>query len=109
MWYLLLSISVLLGSIGQILFKFGAVHGLGYLQILFSPTIILGLLSYFLSALIYIIVLKHIPLSIAYPTISLSYIVIIILSHYFFGEAVTIQKIASMILIISGVSLLYIK
>ncbi len=75
---------------------------------LFDLKLASGLFLYFLSALLYIYSLKKIDLSIAYPTISLSYIAIIFISFFMFGEAITLFKIIGCAIIILGVFLLWV-
>ena len=67
-----------------------------------------GFLLYFISAILYIYSLKKIDLSIAYPTISLSYIAIIFLSFLLFGETITLLKIIGCAIIILGVFLVWV-
>lgn len=67
-----------------------------------------GFLLYFLSAILYIYSLKKIDLSIAYPTVSLSYVAILFISFLIFGEAITLFKILGCSMIILGVFLLWV-
>ncbi len=106
----LLFISIFIAIIAQLLFKGLSLSkpedGSIYLYLL-NHKLILGFSLYFVSAIFYIFSLKKIELSVAYPTISISYIFIIFLSHFIFGESLTTYKILGSILIALGVSLMW--
>lgn len=111
----LILINVVLGSVGQISLKYGASrlggahsgHGLLYaLQCMFTPYVILGLSLYAVSAVIWIRILKQVNLSFAYPMISLSYVVVVVLSAIFFREKISSVTIAGLALVCIGVSLI---
>lgn len=111
MHILLLIISILIAVIAQLFFKAFSLapksvdENLFYQ--LFDYKLITGFSLYFISAVLYIISLKKIDLSVAYPSISLSYIFVIVLSHVIFNEPLTAYKIAGSILIALGVSLMW--
>ena len=104
--------AILLGIMGQMCFKNGvsSVHSqFSILNYSFNKFLLFGIILYGISTLFYITALKSIPLSIAYPSISLSYVIIIILSHYFFNERISFTQICGSVLIICGVILLWKK
>lgn len=115
--FLLILVSVILGSIGQVLLKLGA-NKLGSLSLALhtfwqdfwrlakTPEIISGLFLFGLSCLLWIKVLIRDELSYAYPMVSLGYINIAVLSYLLFNEAFTISKIMGIALIIAGVFVL---
>jgi undecaprenyl phosphate-alpha-L-ara4N flippase subunit ArnF len=72
-------------------------------NIISSYSIIAGGLCYIASFVIWLHVLKILPLSIAYPAASISYIGVIIASAVFLGEPVNLFKIIGAALIITGV------
>jgi multidrug transporter EmrE-like cation transporter len=114
----LILINVVLGSVGQISLKYGASQlgkghaaaaatGLvGALKGMFTPYILLGLALYAVSAVIWIRILKQVNLSFAYPMISLSYVVVVLLSVKFFGEKLSPLMISGLALVCFGVSLI---
>lgn len=112
----LIIINVALAVSGQIAIKAG-MKQIGYINSanLLSLTlksftnvyVILGLLSYALAAVSWIIVLSRVDLSYAYPMLSLGYIVILLISIFFLNEVVTTMRITGTILIIVGVSLIF--
>lgn len=109
MAYAAIFISVLLGATGQILMKLGASAGLppGGLYMLFlNPSVLSGMALYGLSALTWIYALTRVPLSVAYPMVSLGYILVIAVSYFLFQEPVGGWKIAGAAFIAVGVILI---
>ncbi len=68
--------------------------------------IIGGLSCYVLSVVVWIIGLSRVDVTIAYPLLSLGYIINAIGAWYFLGEAVSLQRIVAITVIIIGVALL---
>jgi multidrug transporter EmrE-like cation transporter len=68
-----------------------------------------GGLSFVAGMYFWIISLKTIDLSLAYPASSISYVLIAVVSYYFFNEPITIARITGMVLVIGGVVLLFEK
>jgi small multidrug resistance pump len=105
--YIALFTAILIGVGGQMAFKAGSMltaHSFGLS--LFQPYILLGLGSYFIAALLYLYSLKQIPVSIAFPCVSLSYIFVALLAHFIWREPFGLQHSMALILIVSGVLLL---
>ncbi|PZW39847.1 multidrug transporter EmrE-like cation transporter [Humitalea rosea] len=94
---------------GQVLLKAGATGALAepglVAQVMRWQTII-GLGCYGVSALLYIIALRKIPMSVALPCTAASYIVVAFIGHFVFGEALGPQRLAAIVLISAGVLLL---
>lgn len=111
-----LIIGVVLISIAQISLKLGSdpesVH-LNYLETIainFSLMfIVFGLCLYAFSSILWLYILKQLPLSLAYPTMGTSYILVVLASNYFFTEPLTFYKIIGVFFILSGVKVLYSK
>jgi multidrug transporter EmrE-like cation transporter len=64
---------------------------------------IAGVVFYGASLVVWIIGLSRVPVSIAYPMLSVGYIVNAIAAHYLFGEAVTISRWLGIGFIVLGV------
>ncbi len=62
-----------------------------------------GVVVYMVSLVIWIMGLSRVPVSVAYPMLSLGYVVNAVLAYYLFGEAVTVTKWLGIGLIILGV------
>ena len=105
--YSFLFIAILIGIGGQIAIKTGslnAVNESGFL--LLQPYIILGLGCYFTSALFYMYCLKKIPVSVAFPSVSLSYVAVALIAHYLWNEPFGTQHVIALLFILFGVLLL---
>ncbi|PPD56391.1 MAG: 4-amino-4-deoxy-L-arabinose transferase [Methylotenera sp.] len=72
------------------------------LKITLQPYIVAGLMCYVLSVAIWIGALSRVDVSIAYPMLSIGYIVNAIAAWYLFGESITNFKILGMFFIIAG-------
>jgi multidrug transporter EmrE-like cation transporter len=113
MKYLLLLSSIALAITGQLILKRGVMQSSlvftlpSILSTLFSPLIILGLSFYVMSTLCWLFVLQRFPLSVAYPTGALGYVFTVLLSVVFLQEPLSVRKIVSLLLIVSGVATLY--
>jgi multidrug transporter EmrE-like cation transporter len=106
--YLWLGVGILLGVAGQIILKVGAeTSGEGVLAQLLSPWTIGGLGVYFLAAITYIVAIKKIPISLAYPSVSISYGIVAILAHFLWREPLTWQHWAGIALIGSGIFVMF--
>ena len=65
--------------------------------------IVAGLSCYVVSVFVWIVGLSRVPVSIAYPMLSLGYIVNAIAAHYLLGEAVTLARWTGIAFIVLGV------
>ncbi|MEK7231905.1 MAG: SMR family transporter [Pseudomonadota bacterium] len=68
-----------------------------------EPHIVGGLGCYVLSVIIWILALSRVEVSIAYPMLSIGYVVNALAAWYLFGEAVTLTRLAGIGIIIVGV------
>jgi multidrug transporter EmrE-like cation transporter len=62
-----------------------------------------GAACYVLSLFVWILGLSRVPVSVAYPLLSLGYIVNALAAHYLFGEAVTVTRWLGIGFIVIGV------
>ncbi len=70
-----------------------------------EPHIVGGLGCYVISVIVWIMALSRVEVSIAYPLLSVGYVVNAIAAWYLFGEAVTPMRLAGIGVIIIGVVL----
>jgi drug/metabolite transporter (DMT)-like permease len=103
--YITLAGAVLLGIVGQFLLKDGA-GAPDFLGQLFRPTTLVGLAGYGLAAVLYMIALRKLPVSIAYPSVSLSYAVVAALAHWLWREPLAWPQIGGILLVMAGVALI---
>ena len=90
---LLVSTPVMI-AVGQVLFKRTSERLLarsdaGFLSIAFDPVFIAALVLYGTATLLWIYVLKVVPLSYAYSFMALTFVVVPLLSLMFLGEALS--------------------
>ena len=65
-----------------------------------------GMRSYAISILLWMVVLSKVNVSLAYPFLSIGYIVTAIIAYFAFGEPITFQKVAGIAIICLGVVVL---
>jgi drug/metabolite transporter (DMT)-like permease len=108
---------IMLNALAQLLLKagtnaVGAIHlSAGNwlptaIKLAMQPPIIGGLSCYVVSVVVWIIGLSRVDVTIAYPLLSLGYIVNAFGAWYFLGEALSPQRILAIGVIIVGVALL---
>lgn len=103
--YVALAIGILAGIGGQILLKQGA-DAPDFISQVFRPSTLCGLALYGSAAFLYIIALRKIPVSVAFPSVSLSYAIVAVLGHFLFGEPFGLKQIGGIVLIVGGVVLI---
>lgn len=113
----LVFLSVILNTVGQLLFKMG-LNQLGVftfspaslchfgLKILSNITIMSGLFIYVISTAVWFLVLSRADVSFAYPLISLGYVFTALAAYFMLHEPFSAMKIAGTLVIILGVVLI---
>ena len=108
---------ILLNAVAQLLLKAGAMR-LG--EITLAPSTLLltlgqlasnlpimaGLSLYGISVITWIAGLSRVDVSIAYPLLSLGYVINAIAAHYLFGETLSTQRLVAIGIILRGVFIL---
>ncbi len=111
----LLLLAILTASGGQFLLKAGAIKlGKVHLDNLMShvfsiattPELLMGLMLYALSAVLYILLLTRVPLSIVGPTVAVGYVLSVLMGYFFFKETIITRQLVGLGLIVCGVTLL---
>lgn len=112
---LMLLVSIVLGACGQLMFKGAARQlppfaelGLGRLLVVMftTPLILGGFTSFFISSVLWILALRTINLSIAYPLVALSYVIIFLGSYFLFQEPLSYRHWLGALLIVGGILLI---
>jgi multidrug transporter EmrE-like cation transporter len=110
----LILLGVLLNAVAQLLLKAGT-NAVGHfefsldnllpvgMKFAFEPHIAGGLTCYVVSVVVWIMALSRVEVSIAYPMLSLGYVLNAAAAWYFFGEAVSVMRLAGIGVIIIGV------
>jgi len=68
-----------------------------------SPFVLGGLACYAISVVVWILALSRVPVSVAYPMLSIGYIVNAAAAWFLFGESLAAQKLVGIGFIIVGV------
>jgi multidrug transporter EmrE-like cation transporter len=96
---------VLLNAAAQLLLKAGTnAMPLG-LRLALEPHILGGLACYVVSVVVWIVALSRVPVSIAYPMLSIGYAVNAIAAWALLGEALSTMRMAGIGIIVLGVFL----
>jgi multidrug transporter EmrE-like cation transporter len=114
----LIVLSVCLSALAQICFKSGmsstTVHAAlakgvfaeSILAVGFNAHVLVGFGLYAFSAILWLWVLARTQLSLAYPFVSLGFVLTMLAGAWLFGESLTVAKIAGTALVCCGVALL---
>ena len=114
----LIFVSVCLSAVAQILLK-GGMSSLAvqralseqvslktFWSVFTNIAVLSGLVVYFGSALVWLLVLSKVEVSIAYPFVALGFVVTAMMGHLLFGEPLTMPRIAGILLVCAGVAVL---
>lgn len=115
--WLLLLLTIVLTAVANLLLKHAAVNrqAMGETEgvianlweMFTTPSLVLGIFCLGLAVIVYAIALRNINLSVAYPVMTTSVMVLVaFFSVLFFGEPVTLVKTVGTVVVISGVILL---
>jgi drug/metabolite transporter (DMT)-like permease len=111
--YFFVATTVLLTVYGQLIIKWqtgkagafptAAGERVDYLvSILLNPWVISSLMAAVIAAFAWIAALSYLDLSRAYPFVSASFVLVLVLSAVVFGESITVLKVAGAVLIVLG-------
>jgi multidrug transporter EmrE-like cation transporter len=113
--FLIVLVGVLLNAGAQLLLKAGAsasgpivsVAGLraAAAGLALHPAILGGLVCYAVSVVVWIVALSRVDVSVAYPLLSIGYVVNALLAYWLFGEAVNAERWLGIAVILFGVAL----
>ena len=90
--------------IGEFVFSAENIVPIGT-RIAMSPWILAGLSCYVVSVVVWILGLSRVPVSVAYPMLSIGYILNAVAAWWLFGESLTAQKLVGIGFIVVGVYL----
>lgn len=89
-------------SVGAFAFSRDNILPVGW-QLASEPHIIAGMSCYVFSVVVWVLALSRVEVSIAYPMVSIGYLLNAIAAWYFFGEAVSVTRLVGIGVIILGV------
>ncbi|WP_091906649.1 DMT family transporter [Chitinasiproducens palmae] len=115
--FVLILSGVMLNAVAQLLLKAGvnAIGRFGYgadelwgaaLKLAVQWPILGGLACYAVSLVLWIVALSRVDVSLAYPMLSLGYVVNAFVAWYWFGEVMTIPRLVGIGIILIGVLVL---
>lgn len=114
--YFFILMTVLLTVFGQLILKWQmsqtgelpqTVAGkFGFIgQALLSPWVWMGLAAAFAASLFWMLALKKLPISTAYPFTASSFVLIVIFAALFMDEPLTMAKLLGTVLIVAGITI----
>jgi len=112
--YLFVLLTIVLTVFGQIAIKWqvakagslpiGLLERLNFIShLLLNPWILIALFAAFLAAVSWMVAMTKFDLSHAYPFMSLSFLLVLVMSNIFFSETVTSYKVIGLIFVILGI------
>lgn len=114
MSYFYIALTILLTVYGQIVIKWQAAQAgvlpsgfaekiIFLLRLVLNPWVLSGFAAAFLASLAWMAAMTKLPLSHAYPFMSISFVLVVILGAVFFSEPLTSLKLIGLVLIVAGV------
>ena len=101
---MLILLTITLLSVGQVLFKLAAMEIKNIdISSLLQPKLILALCIYGIATVLWIAVLRHTPLRIAYPFVGLAFLIVPVLSWFWMDEQISLNTIVGGTVILVGV------
>jgi len=80
-----------------------------FVKTIFRPFVFLGFVMYLCSSFFWLVAISRVPLSYAYPLMSISYVLVVLLSWMIFKEQVGLARWLGVAVIIFGVYLILLK
>lgn len=112
----LILVGVVLNAAAQLLLKAGT-NAIGHfefhaanaipvgLKLATSPYILSGMVCYAVSLVVWIMALSRVPVSIAYPMLSIGYVINAAVAHWWLGDVLNPMRMAGIGVIVLGVFL----
>ncbi len=113
--YIIMAISIGLAIAGQLLMKRGMMSFgtfpvsqliVNIIPMFLNPWVFVGLVCFGLSSVFWLVVLSRMELSLVYPMVSVAYVIVALLSWYFFRENLSVIRWAGIAVIVMGVVLI---
>ncbi|WP_432680340.1 EamA family transporter [Nioella aestuarii] len=76
------------------------------ITMLTSPWVLAGLSCYSVGMVLWLFALRHVDLSLAYPFVAMSFVVVTIMAVVFLGETLAPARIAGLSMIVLGLSVM---
>lgn len=110
----LILLAVTLSAVAQILFKLGLASAApigavppgqnpGLIAALLTPGVLVGLTLYGVGTLVWLTALSRVEVSQAYPFVGLGFVLTAIFGYLLFGDQISIQRVAGILMVIAGI------
>src|SRR6266851_3461163 len=93
--------------LGQLVLKSAAAESVTITAQFLNPLTMVGFALYVAAAIFYILALRKIPVSTAFPSVAASYAVVAALAHFLWNEPLGWAQIVGIVLISGGVLLIH--
>jgi small multidrug resistance pump len=107
LYYILLAAGIAVGIAGQLALKAGSAATTDHFSQFTNFYTLLGFAFYTMAAFFYIASIKKIPISVAFPSVSISYVVVSYSAHVIWGEPFGLRNIVALLLIGGGIVVLF--
>ena len=97
-----------MGQVGAVSLSDGRLVELG-IRAATNPFIVFGLAAYTVSMASFLIVLSRLDVSVALPSLSVSYILVAIFAMIFLGERINLMHSAGIFFVCAGITLIALK
>lgn len=109
----LILVSVSLSAVAQISFKLGVTGASNHAvaggpavvlaNSMLTPGVLVGLALYSCGTLLWLTALARVDVSQAYPFVGLGFVLTAILGYTFFGEPLTVERVAGILVVMGGI------
>ncbi len=99
------ALAVVLGTGAQLLLKAGTNATPVGFALALDPRILAGIVCYAVSLVAWVLALSRTPVSVAYPMVSIGFALNALLAWWLLGEALSLQRVAGIAVIMVGVIL----
>lgn len=106
--FVLLAVAIAFNAVGQLSLKratMGHAPGASPREVFLSPWFIGGGASLGLSMILWVMVLRRVPLTIAHPLTGAVFLIVPVASHFLWGEPLTSTRMIGIAIIVFGIAL----
>lgn len=101
-----ITLKAAMNQIGRIGSAEVAAAGDTFLRAAKEPRLWLGLFLFGISSIFWMIVLSRVPLSVAYPFVGISYVVIVLMSRFLLDESVPALRWVGVVVVAAGITII---
>ena len=105
LYLLLLGLAAVFATAGQLLFKLGAENA-NHWKDFFNANIAMGLTSYGLGTVLWVVTLSRLPLKVVYPFVALTMVMVYLGAALLLGERITARGVVGTLVVLIGLALI---